>query len=307
MTETVPAALDGERVDRIVAMLGGISRAAASALVERHAVTLDGAVVTTGSQRVREGQLIAIALDDASGERPPAPDPSISVAIVYADDAVIVVDKQPGLVVHPGAGNPAGSLVNALLARYPDLAGVGPEPQRPGIVHRLDAGTSGLLVVARTDAAYQSLVRQLAARTARREYLALVKGVPEARRGVVDAPIGRSARDPTRMAVSATGRSARTAYELERAWSDPACALLRCRLETGRTHQIRVHLAAIGHPVVGDARYGGAVAPPAAPRPLLHAAALAFDHPVTHRRMRFTAPMAPDMDAIIHALGPPAR
>jgi 23S rRNA pseudouridine1911/1915/1917 synthase len=302
----VPAALAGERVDRIVAMLGGISRAAASALVDRRAVALDGVVVTTGSQRVREGQLIAVAGDEASGERTPVPDSSIVVAVVHADDAVIVVDKQPGLVVHPGAGNAVGTLVNALLARYPDLAGVGPDPERPGIVHRLDAGTSGLLVVARTDGAYQSLVRQLAAHTARREYLALVKGTPEARRGLVDAPIGRSARDPMRMAVSATGRPARTAYELERAWLDPPCSLLRCRLETGRTHQIRVHLAAIGHPVVGDGRYGGGIAALPAARPLLHAAALAFDHPVTHRRMRFTAPLARDMAAIIDGLGAPA-
>jgi 23S rRNA pseudouridine1911/1915/1917 synthase len=305
MMETVPAALDGERVDRIVAMLGGVSRAVATALVARQAVAVDGAVVTAGSQRVRQGQVIAFDLGAEPGARGPAPDPSIPVEVVHADDAVIVVDKQPGLVVHPGAGNPGGTLVNALLARYPELAGVGPDPQRPGIVHRLDAGTSGLLVVARTDAAHQSLVRQLAARTARREYLALVKGIPEARRGLVDAPIGRSARDPTRMAVAADGRPARTAYEVERAWTDPGCALVRCRLETGRTHQIRVHLAAIGHPVVGDARYGGGASVVASSRPLLHAAALAFDHPVTHRRMRFTAPLPPDMAAVVDGLGPP--
>jgi 23S rRNA pseudouridine1911/1915/1917 synthase len=170
-------------------------------------------------------------------------------------------------------------------------------------VHRLDAGTSGLLVVARTDAAYAALVRQLAARTATREYLALVKGVPEARRGVVDAPIGRSARDPTRMTVAANGRPARTAYEVERDWDDPACSLLRLRLETGRTHQIRVHLAAIGHPVVGDARYGGVRPGLEAPRPMLHATALAFDNPTTHQRMRFASPIPPDMAAVIDALG----
>jgi 23S rRNA pseudouridine1911/1915/1917 synthase len=305
VTETVPAALDGERVDRIVALLGGVSRAAAAALVERGAVVVDGAVVTTGSQRVREGQVIAVAVDPAGGDPPPAADPGVPVSVVYIDDAVIVVDKQPGLVVHPGAGNPAGTLVNGLLARFPDLAGVGPERDRPGIVHRLDVGTSGLLVIARTDEALSALVHQLAARTARREYLALVKGVPEAGRGIVDAPIGRSSRDPTRMTVAADGRPARTAYEVERAWSDPPCALLRCRLETGRTHQIRVHLAAIGHAVVGDSRYGGTLPAVPAARPMLHAAALAFDHPVTHGRLRFTAPLPSDMAEVIERLGPP--
>jgi 23S rRNA pseudouridine1911/1915/1917 synthase len=303
VNEVVPAALDGERVDRIVAMLGGISRAAATELVERAAVTVDGSAVASGKLRLHAGQVIAIDLDEVRAPTGAEPDPAVVVTVVHADDAVIVVDKQPGLVVHPGAGNLDGTLVNGLLALYPDLAGVGPDPQRPGVVHRLDAGTSGLLVVARTDAAYAALVRQLAARTATREYLALVKGVPEARRGVVDAPIGRSARDPTRMTVAANGRPARTAYEVERDWDDPACSLLRCRLETGRTHQIRVHLAAIGHPVVGDARYGGVRPGLEAPRPMLHATALAFDHPTTHQRMRFASPIPPDMAAVIDALG----
>jgi 23S rRNA pseudouridine1911/1915/1917 synthase len=303
MNEVVPAALDGERVDRLVAMLCGVSRAAAATLVHEGAVQLDGDVVIGGKQRVRAGQMLSVTAETTPTPAGAEPDPAVTVPVVHADDSVVVVDKSAGLVVHPGAGNAAGTMVNGLLARYPDIAGVGPDPDRPGIVHRLDAGTSGLVVVARTDAAYASLVRQLAARTASREYLALVWGVPDARRGVVDAPIGRSARDPTRMAVAARGRPARTAYEVERSWSAPEVALLRCRLETGRTHQIRVHLAAIGHPVVGDDRYGGVRPGLDAERPMLHAVALAFDHPARHERVRFTSPIPPDMAAVLDALG----
>jgi 23S rRNA pseudouridine1911/1915/1917 synthase len=302
MNEVVPAALDGERVDRLVSMLCGVSRAAAATLIQERVVQLDGEVVIGGKQRVRAGQTLTVTEEAASAPAGAEPDESVVVPVVQADESVVVVDKPAGLVVHPGAGNATGTMVNGLLALYPDIAGVGPDPERPGIVHRLDAGTSGLVVVARTDAAYASLVRQLAARTASREYLALVWGVPEARRGVVDAPIGRSGRDPTRMAVAATGRPARTAYEVERSWSAPEVALLRCRLETGRTHQIRVHLSAIGHPVVGDDRYGGVRVGLDASRPMLHAVALAFDHPARHERVRFTSPVPDDMAALIARL-----
>jgi 23S rRNA pseudouridine1911/1915/1917 synthase len=303
MNEVVPAALDGERVDRLVAMICGVSRAAAAVLIHDGAVLLDGEVVLGGKQRVREGQALTVTEDAPGAPAVARPDARVEVPVVHADESVIVVDKPAGLIVHPGAGHLTGTMVNGLLARFPDIGGVGPDPERPGIVHRLDAGTSGLVVVARTDAAYASLVRQLAARTASREYLALVWGVPEATRGVVDAPIGRSARDPTRMAVAASGRPARTAYEVERAWATPGVALVRCRLETGRTHQIRVHLAAIGHPVVGDDRYGGGRPGVDAGRPMLHAQALAFDHPARHERVRFTSPVPPDMAAVLTGLG----
>jgi len=302
MNEVVPAALDGERVDRLVAMLCGVSRATAAAWIHDRGVRIDGDVVIGGKQRVRAGQTLSVTVDVPGAPAGAEPDDDVVLTVVHDDDAVVVVDKPPGLVVHPGAGNATGTMVNGLLARYPDIAGVGPDPERPGIVHRLDAGTSGLVVVARTDAAYASLVRQLAARTASREYLALVWGVPEAGRGVVDAPIGRSARDPTRMAVVASGRPARTAYDVERSWVTPEVALLRCRLETGRTHQIRVHLAAIGHPVVGDDRYGGVRPGVDAARPMLHATALAFDHPLRHERVRFTSPLPPDMEAVLATL-----
>jgi 23S rRNA pseudouridine1911/1915/1917 synthase len=303
VNEVVPAALDGERVDRIVAMLSGVSRAAAAQLVAGGSVRVDGQPVTSGKHRLHEGQVVELPDGGPIEPAPAEADPSVPLDVVFADDDVIVVNKPAGLVVHPGAGNPGGTLVNGLLARFPDLEGVGVDSQRPGIVHRLDAETSGVLVVARSARAYESLVRQLAGRTAGREYVALAWGVPEARHGAVDAPIGRSAREPTRMAVSASGRPARTVYDVERAFGDPAlCSLWRCRLETGRTHQIRVHLASIGHPVVGDARYGGVRPGLEAPRLMLHAETLTFDHPVTGERRRFEAPLPDDMAAVLSRL-----
>jgi 23S rRNA pseudouridine1911/1915/1917 synthase len=222
--------------------------------------------------------------------------------VVHADADVVVVDKPAGLVIHPGSGVDRGTLVNGLLHRFPEIASVG-DPARPGIVHRLDRGTTGLLVVARTPAAYEALVAQLSAREVERQYAALVWGVPDSPAGLVDAPIGRSARDATKMAVTADGREARTRYEVRRTFTGPApTALLSCRLETGRTHQIRVHLAAIGHAVVGDATYGGRR--PAIPldRPFLHAERLSFDHPVTGERMTFESPLPADLRAVLDGL-----
>jgi 23S rRNA pseudouridine1911/1915/1917 synthase len=303
VNEVVPAALDGERVDRIVALLTGASRAAAADLVVGGAVRVDGAIVTSGKQRLRQGQVVEVLGGAPAGGAAPAPDAGVAFTVVYADDDVIVVDKPPGLVVHPGAGNPDGTLVNGLLARFPDLAGVGDDEQRPGIVHRLDADTSGLLVVARSDEAYRHLTAQTGDRTMTREYLALAWGVPEARRGVVDAPIGRSSREPTRMTVAAGGRPARTHYEIEHEYADPVvCSLWRLRLETGRTHQIRVHLAAIGHPVVGDGRYGGVRAGLDVPRLMLHAPHLAFTHPRTGQRVAFDSAVPPDMAGVLSRL-----
>jgi 23S rRNA pseudouridine1911/1915/1917 synthase len=216
---------------------------------------------------------------------------------VYEDDQVIVVDKPAGLVVHPGAGQQSGTLVHGLLARVPDLAGVG-DADRPGIVHRLDKGTSGLMVVARTPEALADLTAQLKRRDVERRYLALVLGEVAEGKGVVDAPVGRSTRQPTRMAVTARGRAARTRYEVLERYTDPVSAtLLECRLETGRTHQIRVHLAAIGHPVAGDTRYGRADAL-AMKRPFLHAHELAFDHPGDGARRRFQSPLPADLEQV---------
>jgi 23S rRNA pseudouridine1911/1915/1917 synthase len=299
--EIVPPALAGERLDRVLALLTGRSRSEVAVLLADGAVLLDAVVVTTGKGRVAAGQVVEVDLPDADRSGP-APDPTIPLDVRYDDESVIVVDKPPGLVVHPASGHGDGTLVNAILARYPEVAGVG-DPARPGIVHRLDVGTSGLLVVARTADAYTSLVEQLSARRVRRVYLALVWGQPEAASGLIDAPVGRSARDPLRMTVSETGRTARTRYEVVATYSSPAVvSLLRCRLETGRTHQIRVHLAAIEHPVVGDARYRGRRRAIDAPRPMLHAAELAFTHPRTGKELSFSAEVPSDMAAVLAAL-----
>lgn len=302
ITETIPASLAGVRIDRVVSLIADISRSAASALIESGGVSVDGAVVTAGKEKMTEGQLIVVDVTQAKGPALPDPDSSVSLDVVYADDDVIVVNKDAGVVVHPGAGNQSGTLVNFLLAAYPEIAVVG-DPMRPGLVHRLDAGTTGLLVVARTPAAYESLVGQLASRSVTRVYSVLVWGVPVSMNGVIDAPIGRDQRDPTRMAVVVDGRASRTHYAVQRAFHEPKdAALVECRLETGRTHQIRVHLASIGHPVVGDATYGGVRAGLRAKRPMLHAQELAFDHPVSGERRTFTATTPADFDDMLAAL-----
>jgi len=298
MRETVPAALAGERVDRAVALLTGLARSEVASLVEAGGVRLSGSVVTTRSRKVAEGDVLEVDVPEHV-EAVAAAESAVDVAVVYADDEVIVVDKPPGLVVHPGSGNPDGTLVNGLLARFPDMAGVGTDPSRPGIVHRLDKGTSGLLVVARCERSYEWLVEQLKQRLIERVYLALVAGAVEAPGGLIDAPIGRGETDPTRMVVSARGKEARTRYEVLARFSDPIPAtFVECRLETGRTHQIRVHLAAIGHPVLGDARYGGVRAGLSCPRPFLHAHRLSFEHPATGERMSFSSPLPADLDEV---------
>jgi 23S rRNA pseudouridine1911/1915/1917 synthase len=300
--EDVPDALDGQRLDRVVAMVSGHTRASVAELLAAGAVRVDGQPSAKGSVKLRVGQVVEIDAPDDTAPVGPVADPSIDLVVVHADEDVVVVDKPPGLVVHPGAGNDSGTLVHGLLARYPELAGVG-DLDRPGIVHRLDKGTSGLLVVARTPVAYTSLVAQLSERRVERRYLALVWGHLDATQGLIDAPIGRAKREPTRMAVSAKGREARTRYEVQRAFSDPAdVSLLTCRLETGRTHQIRVHLDAIGHPVVGDGRYGGARRSLDCARPFLHAAHLAFDHPVSGERLAFDAPLPDDLERVLAGL-----
>lgn len=301
VVEVVPEVLAGERLDRVVALVCDVSRARSTELVAAGAVRLDGATVTVGSTKVRTGQELAVDLPSDAAQLP-QPDPSVIVPVVHVDDDVIVVDKPDGLVVHPGSGNPSGTLVHGLLARYPEIAEVG-DPMRPGIVHRLDKGTSGLLVVARSPRAYDSLVAQLVDHSAARTYLALVGGLPEQAAGVVDAPVGRSPRDPTRMAVTTTGKPARTRYEVERRFTHPEpSALVRCDLETGRTHQIRVHLGAIGHPVIGDATYRGVRRAIPAPRPMLHAWRLAFTHPGSDESVSFEAPLPADMQQVLDTL-----
>jgi 23S rRNA pseudouridine1911/1915/1917 synthase len=292
----VPIGLDGERLDRCVAMVADLSRAVAATLLEDGAVRLDGIVVHKPSSRVSAGQRLAIEVPDPLAALP-QPDPTVEFTVIYADDDVIVIDKPDGLVVHPGSGNERGTLVNGLLARFPEIAAVG-DPERPGLVHRLDKGTTGLLMVARSERAHESLIDQLVDHTARREYVALVWAVPSNQSGVVDAAIGRSPRDPTRMAVVSDGRPARTHYEVLTPFTHPEpAALVRCRLETGRTHQIRVHMTAIGHPVIGDPLYRGLRKSLPVTRPLLHAERLTFEHPDGRGPVSFFSPWPEDFEA----------
>ena len=302
LTIEVPATLSGVRVDRGVAMVADVSRAVAAELVEAGRVWVDGAPVASGRVPLREGAVLMVQLPDQVATTPKA-EPGVRFAVVYADDDVAVIDKPAGLVVHPGAGHAEGTLVGGLLAAFPDLADLVSAGEcaadRPGIVHRLDKGTSGLLAVARTVGAYRSLVAQLATRSMERRYLALVSGLVADDRGEVEAPIGRSARTPTKMAITARGKPARTSYRVvERRGADPASptTLLELSLQSGRTHQVRVHMAAIGHPVIGDARYGRPDKRLGSGRFFLHAATLALDHPVTGRRIEFTSALPDDLE-----------
>ena len=297
--EEIPRALDGERVDRIVSLLADVSRSVAQELTKCGAVEVDGVIETSGKIRLVEGQTIAIDVSKLPAPQLPIADSSVQIDVVYADDDVVVVNKQPGLVVHPGAGNADHTLVNGILALYPEIAHVG-QPMRPGIVHRLDAGTSGLMVIARSEHAYEKLVQDLTEHQVTREYLALAWGHFDAESGVIDADIGRDPRDPLKMAVVHGGKWARTHFSVEEVFDVPApLSLVRCSLETGRTHQIRVHLAAVSHPVVGDATYAGAKSTLVAPRPMLHAAHLAFDHPKSGEPCSFDAPVPADMASIL--------
>ncbi len=306
----VPAALAGMRLDRAVSFLTGMARAEAARLVQAGGARLGGEVVRESSRRLKDKELLL--LDESLRAEPAAADEvkaegGIPFEVVYEDDDLIVVDKPVGVVVHPGAGNRSGTLVAGLLAAYPELAelpaaGAG-QADRPGIVHRLDKETSGLVVVARSRRAHTSLTAQLASRSVSRRYRAILLGRLEAERGVVDAPIGRSEGDPTKMAVLATGKRARTHYEALGLFSSPlAASYAELSLETGRTHQIRVHMAAIGHPVLGDRRYGGRRGALAVGRPMLHAAALRLAHPASGQEMSFSSPLPDDFEEALDAL-----
>lgn len=295
----------GDRLDVIVAAVLELSRSRAAARIQAGEVTVDGEVV--GKQhRPRVGQTVEVAAETAP---PPTAAPALP-PVRYRDDHLVVVAKPPGLVVHPGAGHATDTLVDALRAAGVPLAPAGGE-LRPGIVHRLDRDTSGLLVVASTDEAYAGLTRQLAEREVTRRYLALVVGVPTEPRGRIEAPIGREPGSRTRFGVVAGGKPAVTRY---RVLADGVVAgpkeqrvsLLTCQLETGRTHQIRVHLTALGHPVVGDPTYGPRrrlAEALGARRPLLHAASLRLRHPVTAAEIAVDEPPPDDLRAACAAVG----
>lgn len=288
----------GDRVDAILARHTGIPR---SRLVAS-GVSVDGTPARL-KDRVPGGALIAATIEEMAQARPePA---EVGFEVVYEDDDVIVVDKPAGVAVHaPGPRAAAGAyLVNGLLARYPEIAELGDDvaPERPGIVHRLDRDTSGLLVVARSAAALAGLRRAVSEHSMEREYAALVGGTFEAPAGEIDAPIGRRPGSRT-FAVRDDGRPARTRYEVVAAWERPELTALRVRLDTGRTHQIRVHLGAIGHPVVGDHAYRGSTVL-GATRQFLHSHRLAFEHPCGRGRVVAASPLPGDLARVLDAAG----
>jgi len=305
------AEAEGQRLDRwLAARLPELSRARLQALIESGHVRLDGRE-TKASARLKAGQGLTVEVPPPQAAAPVAQD--IPLHVVHEDASLLVVDKPAGLSVHPGAGRADGTLVNALLHHARGLSGVG-GVLRPGIVHRLDRGTSGLMVVAKDDEAHRALSAQFSSRGVEKEYLAIVHGVPRARQGTIEAAIGRDPVHRKKMSVRAPrGRAARSAYTVVEALD--GAALLRVRIHTGRTHQIRVHLASLGHPVAGDATYGGTRTPasrrPSArtaldglTRPALHAARLAFTHPATGDRLQFESPLPADLRDLLSRLRP---
>ncbi len=312
LTYTVAVGPDkaGQRLDRVLAdALPELSRSRLKGLIDDGAVRLDGTPMTTPSAKVRAGEAYLVDVPPAAPAEPEAQ--AIPLAVIYEDDHLIVIDKPPGLVVHPAAGNPDGTLVNALLAHCGDgLKGIG-GVRRPGIVHRLDKDTSGLMVAAKTEAAQAGLAAQFAAHSLERAYRAVVWGTPAPREGTLDGPIGRSPRNRKKMAVVArAGKPALTRYRTERPLGLHA-ALLECRLATGRTHQIRVHLNHAGHPLVGDPLYGRrprglpsglAAAERGIGRQALHAYLIGFIHPETGEKIRFEVDLPNDINELIYIL-----
>lgn len=297
---TVPDSADGTRIDRVLALLLTEPRTRSQARLDRGEVTVDGGSVGK-SYRVRAGDTITVAqpAQPARPARPAAPPP---VLVRYEDDHVAVVAKPADLVVHAGAGVITGTLVDALRAMDMALA-PGDDPQRPGIVHRLDRGTSGLLVIAKTGEAMRSLRAQFDARTVSRRYWALVDGVPEITEAVVDAPIARHPHDRTRFLTAPHGRAARSRYVVHEAYG--SASRVDVQLETGRTHQVRVHMAALGHPVCGDRAYGASVRLAhelGLTRPALHAAHLGFAHPVGAAHIALDEPPPDDLLAAVERL-----
>ncbi len=295
----VPADLDAERLDKSLAVLLDVSRAVSRSMIDA-GVTVDGSTARPNT-RVREGQTI---------ESPPPPVPEqlapedVEFSVAYEDDHLVVVNKPPGLVVHPGAGQRTGTLAAGLLHSYPEVSGVG-TPGRWGLIHRLDKDTSGALLVARDQETFDSLTAMLRSREIKREYLALVAGVVSPPTGTIDAAVGRDLSSPTRRTVTPEGKPARTHYSVVKNYPDHDVALLDVVLETGRTHQIRVHFLAIGHPLVGDPTYNTTPSGLRSPRVFLHAGRLTFLHPVTGESTVVEAPLPPDLADVLGKLDQP--
>ncbi|MFL6765643.1 MAG: RluA family pseudouridine synthase [Sphingomicrobium sp.] len=299
----------GWRLDRaLAAAVPTLSRERLKALIRSGAVEAEGRPVRDPATKVKGQEALRVAVPEPKPALNEAQD--IPLTIVFEDEHLLVVDKPAGLVVHPAAGNLDGTLVNALLHHCGgSLSGIG-GVARPGIVHRIDKDTSGLLVVAKTDVAHDGLAKQFAAHSIDRRYLAIVNGVPGTSQGTVDAPLARSASNRKKIAIVEGGRGKRAVTHWKRLKALLGSALVECRLETGRTHQVRVHMASIGHPLVGDPVYsrsgrthGKLLKELEFYRQALHAAELGFTHPVTKRRLSFSSPMPPDMQELMARLG----
>jgi len=305
---TVPGELHGSRLDLCLARLGpGWTRSRARRLIDGGHVLLDGRGAKP-STTVAAGAEIVV---EEPAPEPPGIEPeAMDLAVVFEDEHILVLDKPAGLVIHPAAGNPSGTLVNALLHHCDDLSGIG-GVERPGIVHRLDKDTTGLMVVAKNDSAHQRLALAFRRRQVHKTYLAVCYGNPSADEGVVDAPIGRHPRERQRMAVTSSGRPSRTLWRVRERFE--GTCLLACSLVTGRTHQIRVHMAHLGHALVGDPLYTGRqwrnIADPGRaaacrdfPRQALHSWRLELAHPARGGVMTFEAPLPPDMESLLKTL-----
>ena len=297
----VPESLDGERVDRVVATMLDVSRSVSRSIVDAAGVEVGGHPAKA-SDRVHAGDALLVSHEETPVEL--EADADVPFAVVHEDEHLVVVDKPIGVVVHPTSERSTGTLVHGLIDRYPEIRGVGAE-HRWGIVHRLDRDTSGLLLVARTQLSHDALSAMMRDRLVARRYLAMADGRFSSTTGTIDAPIGRDPANPTRMRLDRSGRAARTHYRRLASWDDPTATLLSVTLETGRTHQIRVHLRSIDHPIVGDRAYGkhGGVADPG--RPWLHARQLRFDHPFRSELVDITAPLPVDLGDSLAALGDP--
>lgn len=308
----LPAEMDGERLDKaMVALDTSLSRTAIQRLIREEMVRVNGQLVSSPSQRLRGGEVLEWTVPDLKPSELIAE--TIALDIRFEDKHLVVINKPAGMVVHPGAGVHCGTLVHALLGHCGgDLSGIGGW-LRPGIVHRLDKDTSGLLVVAKSDEVHQGLSRQFEAHTVSRRYMAMVRGVPRDKTGTIDAPVGRHPTARTKMAVRVHGgRVAVTRYEVIEVFT--GCALVHCVLQTGRTHQIRVHMAHVGHPLLGDLVYGRGFEPPRSwpesvrqevlqfRRQALHAGTLGFLHPVTVDRMQFTVDPPDDFQGLLNGL-----
>jgi 23S rRNA pseudouridine1911/1915/1917 synthase len=311
--QTIDVRLDaahaGWRLDRaLAAAVPTLSRERLKSLIRSGAVETDGLPVRDPATKVRGAESLRLAVPEPRPAHNEAQD--IPLKVVFEDEHLLVVDKPAGLVVHPAAGNFDGTLVNALLHHCGgSLSGIG-GVARPGIVHRIDKDTSGLLVVAKTDVAHEGLAKQFAAHSIDRRYLAIVSGVPKLSGGTIDAPLARSSANRKKIAVVEAGRGKRAVTRWKRLQVLQEAALIECRLETGRTHQVRVHMASIGHPLVGDQVYGGSgkahrklLNELGFQRQALHAAELGFTHPVTKRALSFASPLPPDMQELLSALG----